>query len=156
MGGIRNVVSGNFTGLGWCRRWRKEVYEAVDVMRIRVWVKNKAINGLLTVVDNQRGRIEVSGATRIQEVTYPKWNIVPHDRNLHIHLGQSKFNTRGASEWHRRARRAAQRGVAGHWRGWSAGYSVPNIALFVWGFQSNGSEKDQPKLVPDIWVYWWK
>jgi hypothetical protein len=78
MGGIRNVVSGNFTELGYCRRRRKEVYEAVDVVRLRIWVKDKAINGLLTVVNNQRGRIEVSGAIRIQEeVTYPKWNIVP-------------------------------------------------------------------------------
>ena len=72
-GGIRNVVNGNFTGR--CRRGRrrKEVFEAVQVgVIMRIWGKNKAINGLLTLVDDQRGRIEVSGAIRInEEVTQP-------------------------------------------------------------------------------------
>jgi hypothetical protein len=78
-GGIRNVINGNFTG--WCPRCRrKEVYKAGIVVRIRIWVKDKAFNGLLTLVDNQRGRIEVSGAIRIkEEVTHPNWNVVPQD-----------------------------------------------------------------------------
>ena len=47
---------------------------------MRSWVKDKAFNGPLTRVDDERGRIEVSGAIRIQEeATHPNWNIVVQD-----------------------------------------------------------------------------
>lgn len=70
-GGIRNVVNGKFTGRR--RRRRKEVFEAVQVgVKMRIWGNDKAINGLLTLVDYQSGRIEVSRAIRInEEVTQP-------------------------------------------------------------------------------------
>ena len=72
-GGIRN---GNFIGL--CRH--KEKCEAEGGVRITIWLKDKALNGLLTLVDDQRGRIEVSGAIRIKdEVTNPRLKIVPQD-----------------------------------------------------------------------------
>jgi hypothetical protein len=78
MGGICNAANGNFTGQ--CQRWLKEAYEAICLVIIRFWVKDKAFNGLLTLVDNQRGRIEVSGAIRIkEEVTHPNWNTVPQE-----------------------------------------------------------------------------
>ena len=78
IGGIRNVTKGNFTGR--CGHRRKEVYEAVGLVQIRSWVKDEAFNGLLTLVEDQRGRIEVSGAIRIkEEVTHPTWNIVLQD-----------------------------------------------------------------------------
>ena len=78
MGSIRNAANGNFTGQ--CQRRLKEAYEAICLVIIRFWVKDKAFNGLLTLVDNQRGRIEVSGAIRIkEEVAHPNWNTVPQE-----------------------------------------------------------------------------
>jgi hypothetical protein len=47
-GGIRN---GNPTGP--CRR--KEACEAVAGVKITIWLKDKAFNGLSTLVDDQRG-----------------------------------------------------------------------------------------------------
>ena len=76
-GGIRN---GNFTRPWW--RQHEEVVEFVvpDNLKISIWVKDQAFNGLLTLVDNQRGRIEVSAASRIkEEVTDPNWNTVPQE-----------------------------------------------------------------------------
>jgi hypothetical protein len=75
MGGIRNVANGNFARR--CRPRRKEVYEAV-VIRIRRWVKDEAFNGLLTLVEDQRGQIEVSAAIRIKEEVMHQ-NMVPKD-----------------------------------------------------------------------------
>jgi hypothetical protein len=76
-GGIRNVAIGSFTRRCWRRG--KEVYEAV-IVRIRSWVEEKAFNSLSTLVDDQRGRIEVSAAIRIkEEVTHPIQNIVSQD-----------------------------------------------------------------------------
>ena len=75
-GGICNVANGT----GQCQRRCKEVWETVGFARIWICVKDKVFNGLLTLVNNQRGRIEVSGATRIkEEVTHPSWNIIPQD-----------------------------------------------------------------------------
>jgi hypothetical protein len=75
MGSIRNVANGNFTDR------RKEVYEGVEALaQIRTWVRDNAFNGLLTLVDHQRGRVQVSGAIGIkEEVMQPKWGIVPQD-----------------------------------------------------------------------------
>jgi len=74
-GGIRN---GNFSRECWCRR--KEVDEAFILVKIKIWVKDKVFNGLLTLVDDQRGQIEVSGAIGIkEEVTHPIWSIVLQD-----------------------------------------------------------------------------
>ena len=42
------------------------MYEAVGRVRIGIWVEDKGFNGLLTLVDDQRAQIEVSGATRIR------------------------------------------------------------------------------------------
>ena len=79
-GGIRN---GNFIGL--CRH--KEECEAEDGARITIWLKDKAFNGLLTLVDDQRGRIEVSGAIRIKDkVTDPKLKMVPQDTFVFHHF----------------------------------------------------------------------
>ena len=80
-GGIRNVINGNFTRAECCpKRRHKEVYEAADFAKTRIWVKDKAFNGLLTVVDDQRGRIEESGAIRVkEEVTQPIRNSVLQD-----------------------------------------------------------------------------
>jgi len=76
--GIRNVANANFTGR--YRRRRKEVYQIVVPIKIRIWVKDKAFNGLLALVNDQRSRIEVSGAIRIkEEVTHPIWNVVAQD-----------------------------------------------------------------------------
>jgi hypothetical protein len=76
MGGVRNVANGNFTGRCW--RQRKEVYEGAVIVKVRIWIKDKACNGLLTLVDDQRGRIEVSGTIRIKEEgTQEIWNMVP-------------------------------------------------------------------------------
>jgi hypothetical protein len=79
MGGIRNAIDGNFTQ--YCpKRRHKEVYEAAGFVKTRIWVKDKAFNGLLTVVDDQRGRIEGSGAIRVkEEVTQPIRNRVLQD-----------------------------------------------------------------------------
>ena len=72
-GGIRN---GNFIELF----RHKEECEAEGGARITIWLKDKAFNGLLTLVDDQRGRIEVSGAIRIKdEVTNPRLKMVPQD-----------------------------------------------------------------------------
>ena len=78
MGGIRNVA--NFTEQ--CRRLRKEVYEAIVHVRMStgIWVTGNVFNGLLILVDDQRGRIEVSGASGIkEEVTHPRWDVVLQD-----------------------------------------------------------------------------
>jgi len=75
MGGLRNVA--NFTEQ--CRRWLKEGYEAIVHVRMStgIWVTGNVFNGFLTLVDDQRGRIEVSGASRIkEEVTHPRWDVV--------------------------------------------------------------------------------
>ena len=74
-GCIRN---GNFTR--WCRHRRKEAYKVFGLVQSRMWVKDKAFNGFLTLVDDQRGQIEVSGAIGIkEEVTHPIWSIVLQD-----------------------------------------------------------------------------
>jgi len=78
-GGIRSVANGNFARR--CQRFPnlKEVYKA-SIVGIRIWVKDKTFNGLLTLVDDQRGRIEVSGAIMIkEEVMHANWNIVSQD-----------------------------------------------------------------------------
>ena len=63
--GIRNVANENVTEQS--RRRCKEVREIIRVIRvrIRIWVTDKAFNGLSTLVDDQRGRIEVPGAIRV-------------------------------------------------------------------------------------------
>ena len=76
MGGIRN---GNFTRQR-RRRWCKEVYEAIVRVRMRIGVKELVFNSLLTLVDDQRDRIEVSGTSGIkEEVIRPHRSIVPQD-----------------------------------------------------------------------------
>ena len=77
-GGICNIANGNFTGR--CRRRHKEVYEVVVLVKFGIWIKDKAFNGILTLVDDQRGRIKIPGAIWVKkEVTQPNWNIVPQD-----------------------------------------------------------------------------
>ena len=79
-GGIRN---GNFIRL--CRH--KEACEGRGGAKITIWLKDKAFNGLLTLVDDQRARIEVSGAIRIKdEVTDPKLKMVPQDTFVFHHF----------------------------------------------------------------------
>ena len=76
----RGIRNGNFTRP--CRQRHEEVVDVVvrDNLKISIWVKDQAFNGLLTLVDNQRGQIEVSAASRIkEEVTDPNWNIVPQE-----------------------------------------------------------------------------
>ena len=51
MGSIRNVANGNFTGR--CRCRRKKVHKVI--VKIRIWDKDEVFNGLLTLVDDQRG-----------------------------------------------------------------------------------------------------
>ena len=47
---------------------------------MRIWVKDEVLNDLLTLVNDQRGWIEVSGAIRIkEEVTHKTRNIVRQD-----------------------------------------------------------------------------
>ena len=78
MGGIRHAFNESSTGRRY--RWCKEECDTVIIERISIWVKDKAFNGRLTTVDDQRGRIEVLGAIRIKEEgTRPLWNIVPQD-----------------------------------------------------------------------------
>ena len=76
----RGIRNGNFTRP--CRQRHEEVVDVVvsDNLKISIWVKDQAFNGLLTLVNNQRGQIEVSAASRIkEEVTDPNWNIVPQE-----------------------------------------------------------------------------
>ena len=79
-GGIRN---GTLTG----PYRRKEAYEVADGVIIKIWLKDNAFNGLTTLVDDQRGRIEVSGAIRIKDkVTDPKLKMVPQDTFVFHHF----------------------------------------------------------------------